>query len=72
MTANRKEYDRRRSGDHGGHKGGAGNCKQGRDRAETMREGNVKRKGGAGVRGGARVVEASYVEEELMRDIGVP
>eukprot|EP00965_Chrysotila_dentata_P138696 4587858-Pleurochrysis_carterae.AAC.1 len=48
------------------------NLREGRNRAETRNEGKVKRKGGAGGRGEARMVEASNVEEELMRDIGVP
>eukprot|EP00965_Chrysotila_dentata_P079975 2637797-Pleurochrysis_carterae.AAC.1 len=48
------------------------NFREGRNRAETMEEGNVKRKGGAGGIRGARMVKASNVEEELMKDIGVP
>eukprot|EP00965_Chrysotila_dentata_P085403 2817328-Pleurochrysis_carterae.AAC.1 len=48
------------------------NLKEGRSRTKKTKEGNEKRKGGAGGRGRARMVEASNVEEELMRDIGVP
>eukprot|EP00965_Chrysotila_dentata_P081277 2684035-Pleurochrysis_carterae.AAC.1 len=48
------------------------NIKEGRNRARKMKEENIKRKGGAGGRGRAKMVEASNVEEELMKDIGVP
>eukprot|EP00965_Chrysotila_dentata_P048031 1593273-Pleurochrysis_carterae.AAC.2 len=48
------------------------NYRQGKNRAEMMKEGHVKRKGGAEGRKGARMVKASNVEEGLMRDIGVP
>eukprot|EP00965_Chrysotila_dentata_P025770 855846-Pleurochrysis_carterae.AAC.1 len=48
------------------------NLREGRNRAKKMKEGDVKRKGGAGGNSIARRVKASYVEEELMRDIGVP
>eukprot|EP00965_Chrysotila_dentata_P041833 1388011-Pleurochrysis_carterae.AAC.1 len=48
------------------------NNKKGRNRAKKMKKANLKRKGGAGGRGRAKKVEASNVEEELMKDIGVP
>eukprot|EP00965_Chrysotila_dentata_P065056 2156844-Pleurochrysis_carterae.AAC.1 len=46
------------------------NIKEGRDRVKTRSCVNMKRKGGAGGERRARTVEASEVEEELMRDIG--
>eukprot|EP00965_Chrysotila_dentata_P169136 5584891-Pleurochrysis_carterae.AAC.1 len=48
------------------------NIREGGNRTKKMRKENVKRKGGAGGKGRARMVETSNVEEELMRDIGVP
>eukprot|EP00965_Chrysotila_dentata_P171287 5652822-Pleurochrysis_carterae.AAC.1 len=48
------------------------NFRECRSRAQKVREGNTKRRGGAGGNAGAKIVEVSDVERELMRDIGVP
>eukprot|EP00965_Chrysotila_dentata_P201055 6180354-Pleurochrysis_carterae.AAC.1 len=49
------------------------NIRECKNRVKKTKEKNIKRKGGgAGGRGRARTVEASNVEEEIMRDIGVP
>eukprot|EP00965_Chrysotila_dentata_P148688 4909908-Pleurochrysis_carterae.AAC.1 len=48
------------------------NIREGRNRVKKTREKIMKRKGGAGGRGKAKTVEFSNVEEELMKDIGVP
>eukprot|EP00965_Chrysotila_dentata_P194813 6176598-Pleurochrysis_carterae.AAC.4 len=48
------------------------NLRERRNRVKMTREENMKRNGGAGGRGRARAVEASYIEEELVRDISVP
>eukprot|EP00965_Chrysotila_dentata_P144921 4785791-Pleurochrysis_carterae.AAC.1 len=48
------------------------NIKEGRNRVQKLKGTHTKRKGGAGRGSRARAVEASEVEEELMRDIGVP
>eukprot|EP00965_Chrysotila_dentata_P217883 6190276-Pleurochrysis_carterae.AAC.1 len=45
---------------------GVGKC------GRKKREKDMKRRGGSGGRGGARAVNASEIEEGLMKDIGVP
>eukprot|EP00965_Chrysotila_dentata_P030698 1022222-Pleurochrysis_carterae.AAC.1 len=48
------------------------NSREHRKRTRKMGGRDMKRKGGAGGRGRARAVNASSIEEEIMKDIGVP
>eukprot|EP00965_Chrysotila_dentata_P260100 6213783-Pleurochrysis_carterae.AAC.3 len=48
------------------------NSRECRERGRKTRHEDTRRRGGAGGRGRARAVSASSIEEEIMKDIGVP